>query len=142
MQIVKNLLSASILFLLIPSISSANYCVQVSSVNSVDKVYILKQVHHRTLQNEPDLRIEKLGNFYTLRVGDFSHKSDAKESLQRIRKSFKGAYIRHCVKHPQHVVYSSSQKYIKKYSSVLKKQEKKCETMLAPNYDTDDIKIK
>ena len=138
MQILTKTLSASVLIMLLPSVTLANYCIQVSSVNSVDKVYILKQVHHKTLQNEPDLRIEKLGKFYALRVGDFSHKSDAKASLKRIHKSFKDAYIRQCIKHPQYIIYPSQKNMKKPKIKPLIEEKISCSTMLAPNYDSSD----
>jgi len=130
----------SLLFL--PTLSFANYCIQVSSVNKIDKVYILKQAYNKTLQLEDNIRVEKIGNFYTLRVGDFSSKTDAKISLKRIHPNFKDAFIRKCIKHPKQVIYSSEKKVFTKSDKDSKKEDILCDTMLPPNYENTDFNIK
>ena len=110
----KKLILYSSMLLLVPNIIEAQYCIQVSSVNKIDKGYILTQAKNRVFQNKPDVRVEKLGRYFTLRVGDFKHKREAHSTLKEIQRVFPHAYLRTCTQHPQRIIYSQNMQTSKK----------------------------
>jgi hypothetical protein len=71
------------------------YCIQVSSSKRPD---IVRQT--RYLKGYPELRVEKIGNFYTIRIGFWKDFNTAKDYLTTIKKKFKGAFVRKCKYQP------------------------------------------
>jgi len=73
------------------------YCVQVISTKNYTRklekdFYILKGF--------PDRRIEKIDSYYTLRIGFWKSKREAKKYYSILKKKFPGALLRTCYKIP------------------------------------------
>jgi tetratricopeptide (TPR) repeat protein len=71
------------------------HTIQVSSfktVTSAEKQYdeIVETLNEEDLDN---LRVEKIGKFYSVRVGKFNNSNDAKKSLKKIRSSLPQAAV-------------------------------------------------
>ncbi|AAC07366.1 SPOR domain-containing protein [Aquifex aeolicus] len=70
----------------------AYYCIQVLSsrdLSSAERAY-------RKLADYPHARIEKIGDYYTVRVGLWENKSKAKEYLSQVKSVYPGAFLRTC----------------------------------------------
>ncbi len=71
------------------------YCIQVMTDKNTDEIsMVAKKYKHK---NYPNVRIEKIGKNYVLRVGAFKKKKEGEVLLQKIRKKYKSAYIRRCL---------------------------------------------
>ena len=124
----------SMFCLVLPNVLMANYCVQVASVNKVDKVYIINKAKSKVFKNESNIRVEKFGKYFTLRVGDFRSVSDAKASLRRISRVYPGAFIRECKMHSDNVVFSLNGTL----DVENEESPKTCKIYLPPNYETNE----
>jgi len=76
------------------------YCIQVSSST---KPYVISQAQR--LMGYPDLRVEKIGRFYTVRLGFWKDFKTAKDYLRVVKKTFKGAFLRKCRYKPSRWVW-------------------------------------
>jgi len=121
-----------LLFVVIPTLVMAKYCVQASSVGVIDKKYILEQINYKVLKHESNVRVEQTGNYYSLRVGNFNNRSKAKQSLNRISEKFPDAFIRKCGYRPKSIIYSLKDDNLP-YKDMSK--PKKSITYLPPNYE-------
>jgi len=104
----KKLSLCCLVFAILPTVSMAKYCVQVASVREVAKKSLVDEMQSKVFRDEPLVRVEKLGKYYTLRVGDFSTMSSAKPSLSKIKQEFPHAYIRECTPKKTNVIYAST----------------------------------
>ncbi|NPB07879.1 MAG: tetratricopeptide repeat protein [Aquificae bacterium] len=77
------------------------YCVQAAS--SREAGFLEKKADE--LLNLPDVRVEKIGEFYTLRVGFFRKREEAERILPEVRRLFPDAFVRGCYRIPGRVVY-------------------------------------
>ena len=121
-----------LLIIVMPTVVMAKYCVQVSSVRTIDKNYILKQAESKVFKNESNVRVEKTGNYFSLRIGNFANNSEAQLSLDRIKSMFPDAFIRKCTYRPQSIIYSLEDNSLA-YKHIAK--EKNSITYLPPNYE-------
>lgn len=79
-------------------------CVQIST----SKVLKFEIPKYEKLKELPLARIEKIGNFYLLRLGGYKEYSKAKELLDTVKKQFPDAFIRRCDIIPERIVYPSN----------------------------------
>jgi len=82
------------------------YCVQVASSREGKSL----RSYLEKVGNLPDARVEKIGNFYTLRVGFFRKKREAEEVLKKVKEYFPDAFVRGCYKKPERIVYRQQKK--------------------------------
>ena len=78
------------------------YCVQLLSTTK------LTQELERDfffLKGFPERRVEKIGNLYTLRVGFWKSKREARKYLNLLKKRFPEAFIRTCYKLPSRWIF-------------------------------------
>ena len=76
------------------------YCVQIASSKKLDD---LKRVV-RYVSVFPYVRIERIGDLYTLRAGFFKKRENALKLLRRIREMFRDAFVRKCDLVPGRIV--------------------------------------
>ncbi len=95
---ILSLLSLSIAFSLAPN---EFYCIQVASSRNPEE---LKKII-KFVSTYPDIRIEKIGDIYTLRVGFFKEPKKARQIEKRLKGSFKDAFLRVCAYRPERVVF-------------------------------------
>ena len=97
-------------FLLIPCFSAHSkedryYCVQITSTESythrLEKLFYL-------LKGFPNRRVEKINNYYTLRVGFWKNKQRAEKYYRILKKKFPGALLRTCYKIPSRWILPKS----------------------------------
>jgi len=84
-----------ILFLLIYTLGFAQekfYCVQVLSSRDLNSAKVV----YENLSNYPYARVEKIGNYYTLRVGLWKSKQEAEEYFSEIKKLYPQSFLRTC----------------------------------------------
>lgn len=81
-------------------VGNSYYCVQVlSSVRVTEKEKITFRELSRTFN---EVRIEKIGKYYTLRVGFWDEIGKARKALNELRKlGFKKAFLRKCYFYPK-----------------------------------------
>jgi len=77
-------------------------CIQVASDRKPSWLIKISE----TLKEFPFVRVEKIGRAYTLRVGFFKEKNEAKEILKKIKKRYPHAFIRTCAYRPKRWVHS------------------------------------
>ena len=83
------------------------YCVQVATDSSSQKLIRLAQ----KLKNFPYVRVEKIGNFYTLRVGFEKSYKKNKKLAREIRKKIRSkVFPRICVYRPERWVYPQTER--------------------------------
>ena len=85
----------------------ASHCIQLLSMKSFNKNSIDEKVFN-VINNYEKSRVEKRGNFYLLRVGDFASSKDAKKSYRKLKKFFKKAVIRKCDLSSENLVFVSN----------------------------------
>jgi len=85
------------------------YSIQVYSANKLDKVLPI----YNKFKNYKNTRIEKIGNYYTLRIGKVKKIKKLKKILKIIKKEYKNAFIRNIDWKPQRIVHLNL-KFIKK----------------------------
>ena len=94
----------SIFFLLVLSFSAlageTYYCVQMASSRKFED--LRRAV--RYVSTFPYVRIEKIGDLYTLRAGFFKKRENAIRLLRRAREVFKDAFVRECDLVPERIV--------------------------------------
>ena len=141
-MIKRFIIYASLMILITPNIVEAGYCIQVSSVNKIDQKYILKKAKNKIFQDKPDVRVEKLGHYLTLRVGDFTNTREALPTLREIQRIYPDAFVRKCAQHPENIVYSTNRQSSNIFDEIEQKQEKQYKNMksidLPPNYIYED----
>ena len=89
------ILSVGISSLTPASSQETYYCVQLLSSPSLTRQLKKK---FSLLKSFPDSRVEKIGNYYTLRVGFWREKRKAEKYYRLLRKRFPGAFVRTCYK--------------------------------------------
>ncbi len=88
--------------LLLGSLSFAEefYCIQVASSKDLKGIKDL----FRKVNDFPDPRVEKIGDYFVLRVGFFSMSSTAGKYLERLRLIRNDAFLRKCLLVPERIV--------------------------------------
>jgi hypothetical protein len=81
--------------------SEKYYCIQVASDRNL-KGLISKA---KSFTSYPFVRIEKIGNLYTLRIGFWDDKDEARSALRSVRRAVRDAFFRTCVYKPERWVY-------------------------------------
>ncbi len=124
-MIKKLILSLSIM-LLTPLVTQAKYCIQVSSVNKIDERFILKKAKSKIFENKANVRVEKIGRYLTLRVGNFNKRSEAFLTLKEIQSTFPDAFVRKCSIDGKDIIYSNNTKenYIDQQTTEITKKKK------------------
>jgi len=84
---------------------NANYCIQVMTTNLSDKRSILTEASSSAYRSFQDLRVERRGNYYVLRVGNYRHYNDSQQDLYDLRNIKRDAYVRTCSFNPQDAIY-------------------------------------
>jgi len=74
------------------SIPKKGYCVQVVSSNSKDS--LLNEFEK--LKSYPASRLEKIGRYYVIRVGQSRSSKSLKSLLEKIRTDYPNAFVRKC----------------------------------------------
>ncbi len=107
------LISVFLLFSILSVAFSADvyYCVQLASSRKLED---LKKLI-RFANTFPDIRIEKIGEFYTLRAGFFKNKKNAERLREKADKVFKGAFLRRCSLVPERIVVPAHRRKRKKF---------------------------
>lgn len=82
----------------------AEHCIQVTSVNRFNPEHINPR-YMDIFDNFDKARIDKRGRRLVLRVGAYPNASSARRDLRRIRREFRGAFIRRCDYDPTKAVY-------------------------------------
>ncbi len=88
-----------IIFLVLTSVALAGkretyYCIQISSNHKLS--HKLKETYRELLKSYPYVRIEKISNYFTLRVGFWKKKRTAKVFYRKLRKEYKNSFLRTC----------------------------------------------
>ena len=81
---------------------TSGYCIQVLSsqnLNATKKIF-------NVFKNLPFTRIEKIGNFYVLRIGESSFQS-VKALLPSVKNHYKNAFVRKCYLIPSRIIISN-----------------------------------
>jgi len=78
------------------------YCVQVASSPTSRPLVRLAE---KLSSDYPEVRVEKIGRFYTLRVGFFSDRKEASSLGRRLKKFNPDAFARGCLYKPERWVY-------------------------------------
>ena len=97
----------SLLLLLVVSSSlfaGAKHCIQVTAVHKYKEGNIRKSVLD-IINSYDKARIDKRGNRYVLRVGDYKDATSAKRDLRAIRREFSDAFVRRCDYDPIEAIY-------------------------------------
>lgn len=136
---VSNMFSKFFIYLLLvigmPTVAVAKYYVQASSVKAKDKNFIFKEVESGVFKNESNVRVEKRGDYFSLRIGDFDNKSEAKLALSRIKRIYPDAFIRKGEYHPKRVLpYKNVPKNVSNVKPSRTYQSPKT-TYLPPKYE-------
>ena len=87
------------------------YCVQLASdreLTSIKRLFNKAKVF-------PDVRVEKIGDFYVLRAGFFTNKGSAIRLWKRARDTFGDSFVRICDFVPERILIPSYKKDRKKY---------------------------
>jgi len=77
------------------------YCIQVASDKKPTKLIEFT----RNFYSFPNVRVEKINNIYTLRIGFWEDRKKAKESLEEVKRRVKDAFLRRCAYKPNRWVY-------------------------------------
>ncbi|NPB06336.1 MAG: SPOR domain-containing protein [Aquificae bacterium] len=77
-----------------------HYCIQLLSSKRPEE--LLKA--YEKVKDYPYARVEKIGPYYTLRVGRWGEKEAARELLKELKRSFPDAFVRSCYYLPERVV--------------------------------------
>lgn len=77
------------------------YCIQLYTSKSKEKSI----KYYEFVKNLPDARIEKINEYYTLRVGFFQKRDKAINILKRAKKLFKDSFLRKCYYIPKRIIY-------------------------------------
>ncbi|EDP76227.1 tetratricopeptide repeat protein [Hydrogenivirga sp. 128-5-R1-1] len=96
-----------LLSLLLPlaiAFGNSYYCIQVVSSKSLQP---LKE-RFSSLSHLPYSRIEKVGGFYTIRIGFFKSPEEAEELYRKVKGLFRDAMLRKCRYAPERIVYENS----------------------------------
>lgn len=91
------------LLLLLPAFifgAETYYCVQMASSKRLEDL----RRSIRYVSTLPYVRIEKIGEFYTLRTGFFKKRENAERILRKAREVFRDAFVRKCDLVPERVV--------------------------------------
>ncbi|AAC07561.1 SPOR domain-containing protein [Aquifex aeolicus] len=103
------LLSLLLLLITISVARSENYyCVQVASSEKLEDLIPLFE----KFKNMDNVRIEKIGGFYTLRIGFYLNKSDVLKILPEIKEKYRDAFVRVCEYDLSRVVFPKPEKVI------------------------------
>jgi hypothetical protein len=97
----------SLLLLLVVSSSlfaGAKHCIQVTTVLKYKEGEIRRPILN-IIENYDKARIDKRGNSYVLRVGEYKNASSAKKDLRKIRRNFRDAFVRRCDYDPISAIY-------------------------------------
>jgi len=90
-------LKLSILLFIFGLVSlEANYCIQVMSTMADGKDVIIKKASSPQYAPFNDVRVEKRGNYFVFRIGDYKGYSKAKNELQKIKNISDKAFVRKC----------------------------------------------
>ena len=95
------------IFILFTQFLLASHCIQLLSMKSFNKNSINERIFN-VINNYKKSRVEKKGNYYLLRVGDFSSSKSAKKSYRKLKKIFKKAVIRKCDLTSENLVFVSN----------------------------------
>ena len=102
-----------LLTLISVSMSGTFYCVQLASGQDFENV----KGQLKRVSTFPDVRIEKIGDFYVLRAGFYTDKENAQRLLRRAKGIFENAFVRRCDFKPERILIPSYQKVRKKFYS-------------------------
>ena len=104
----RKFINIAALFLLLPATAfgleeDEYYCIQVaSSPGNLD--LLIEEA--KELQNQfPQVRVEKIGHMYTVRVGFWKDFKKAKSALSEVKQLFPSAFLRDCYYKPQRWVF-------------------------------------
>lgn len=87
------------------------YCVQLASDRELTS---MKRLFNK-VKVFPDVRVEKIGDFYVLRAGFFTSKESAIRLWKRARNTFGDSFVRTCDFVPERILIPSYKKIRKKY---------------------------
>ena len=82
------------------------YCVQVASDFKPEG--LIKEAEE--FSSLPYIRVEKIGKVYTLRIGFWEDRNEAKRYLKLIKRKERGAFWRTCAYKPERWVYSEGER--------------------------------
>ncbi len=83
------------------------YCVQLLSAPKLTRQL---ERDFFFLKGFPDRRVEKIGKYYTLRVGFWKSRKRAKSYCRLLKRKFPGAFVRTCYKIPSRWVFPERRK--------------------------------
>jgi len=78
----------------------SHYCLQLSSSKKLEDLIPA----YEKVKDLPDARLEKIENYYALRVGKWEEKAPARKLLKRLEKDFPDAFVRRCYHLPERIV--------------------------------------
>jgi hypothetical protein len=80
-----------------------NYCIQLYSTIGINDVLAMYQQVDK--ERAPLSRVEKIGQLYVIRIGNYPHYHDAKKDLTYfMQMGFEDAYIRKCAYKPERII--------------------------------------
>ena len=91
------------------------------------------------LKGFPDRRVEKIGNLYTLRVGFWRSKREAKKYLKLLKKRFPGAFVRTCYKLPSRWIFPKKGRTRKESLREVKKVSRESQVESQPRQKSSSV---
>lgn len=99
-------------FLILTFLSFAEeryYCIQVASSRDFQN---LKEIFFNINTDDlPEVRVEKVGKYYTIRVGFWRTKEEANKYLKEIKRKFPEAFVRTCYYIRERIVLKKEEQY-------------------------------
>ncbi len=74
----------------------ANYCIQVITTDTSMENFIIKRASSEEYSPFSDVRVERIGNYLVLRIGDYKSYRHASSVARQVQKTEPGAYVRKC----------------------------------------------
>ena len=124
MKKLYKLLLAVFLIIALPAQGEESYyCIQVASspYKAEGLIGLAKELEGEL----PDVRVEKIGGIYTLRVGFWKSEGKAREHLKELKRWEKDAFVRRCLYKPERWVYPRQQVAKEEKRELPKKPEPK-----------------
>ncbi len=85
---------------------TARYTVQAAS--SVSRENIIRAAHRLEDSGKDEVRVEKIGAHYVLRIGRYERKKEGRSCLSRVRRRYRRAFLRRAFDIPGRIVYAST----------------------------------
>jgi len=74
----------------------ANYCIQVITTDTTKKDFIIQKASSEEYSPFSDVRVERIGNYLVLRIGDYTSYRYASSVARRVKEISDDAYVRTC----------------------------------------------